>query len=259
MNQQQQARLQWRYGTELYFIFLFASKLYIVFHSVSFIDFPVSFAQPNECCFVVIRALFWFYIVPSSCLALSSIHCIFTIHLMTRFSAFYFRKMLFVARPSVLMLLRIFCSPFDSFSRLFRSIAHFLCFLCSFQLNRKTEKLFYCIDFGRYGRWVTRRIAVLTIVTIWLLAALVSFVPISFSLHRPDQPLVFEDNGRQYLTCALDLTPTYAVVSSCISFYVPCIVMIGIYCRYIFTFRFLSFFSWAFFVVADFNYFNHHL
>lgn len=84
----------------------------------------------------------------------------------------------------------------------------------------------------RYGRWVTRRVAVLTIVTIWLLAALVSFVPISFSLHRPDQPLVFEDNGRQYLTCALDLTPTYAVVSSCISFYVPCIVMIGIYCRY---------------------------
>lgn len=84
----------------------------------------------------------------------------------------------------------------------------------------------------RYGRWVTRRVAVLTIVTIWLLAALVSFVPISFSLHRPDQPLVFEDNGRQYLTCALDLTPTYAVVSSSISFYVPCIVMIGIYCRY---------------------------
>lgn len=83
----------------------------------------------------------------------------------------------------------------------------------------------------RYGRWVTRRVAVLSIVTIWLLAALVSFVPISFGLHRPDQPLVYEDNGRKYPTCALDLTPTYAVVSSCISFYVPCIVMIGIYCR----------------------------
>lgn len=89
------------------------------------------------------------------------------------------------------------------------------------------------IPWHRYGRWVTRRVAVATIITIWLLAALVSFVPISFSLHRPDQPLVFEDNGRQYLTCALDLTPTYAVVSSCISFYVPCIVMIGIYCRYV--------------------------
>lgn len=78
---------------------------------------------------------------------------------------------------------------------------------------------------------MTRRVAVGTIVTIWLLAGLVSFVPISFGLHRPESPLIFEDNGKMYQTCALDLTPTYAVVSSCISFYVPCIVMIGIYCR----------------------------
>lgn len=31
--------------------------------------------------------------------------------------------------------------------------------------------------------------------------------------------------------CALDLTPTYAVVSSCISFYLPCLVMLAIYSR----------------------------
>ncbi|XP_018399363.1 PREDICTED: dopamine receptor 1-like [Cyphomyrmex costatus] len=36
---------------------------------------------------------------------------------------------------------------------------------------------------------------------------------------------------QEHPTCALDITPTYAVVSSCISFYVPCIVMLGIYCR----------------------------
>lgn len=80
---------------------------------------------------------------------------------------------------------------------------------------------------------MTRRVAVGTIVTIWLLAGLVSFVPISFGLHRPETPFIYEDNGKKYPTCALDLTPTYAVVSSCISFYVPCIVMIGIYCRYV--------------------------
>ncbi|EDS42845.1 d(1a,b) dopamine receptor [Culex quinquefasciatus] len=84
-----------------------------------------------------------------------------------------------------------------------------------------------------YGRWVTRRVAIGTIVVIWLLAALVSFVPISLDLHRDkrdetDTSLII--NGVKYETCALDLTPTYAVVSSCISFYVPCIVMIGIYC-----------------------------
>lgn len=68
-----------------------------------------------------------------------------------------------------------------------------------------------------------------TIVIIWLLAALVSFVPISLNLHRPSVP--DENVSKKYPTCALDLTPTYAVVSSCISFYAPCIVMIGIYCR----------------------------
>lgn len=74
---------------------------------------------------------------------------------------------------------------------------------------------------------------------IWLLAALVSFVPISLGLHRPDQPLMFEDksNGMEYPICALELTPMYAVVSSCISFYVPCIIMIGIYCRWVFGLR----------------------
>ncbi|XP_055678996.1 dopamine receptor 1 [Lutzomyia longipalpis] len=97
--------------------------------------------------------------------------------------------------------------------------------LCAISLDR----YIHIKDPLRYGRWVTRRVAVGTIVAIWLLAGLVSFVPISFNLHRPNIP--DDDNGKKYPTCALDLTPTYAVVSSCISFYVPCIVMIGIYCR----------------------------
>ncbi|XP_062559624.1 dopamine receptor 1 [Armigeres subalbatus] len=102
--------------------------------------------------------------------------------------------------------------------------------LCAISLDR----YIHIKDPLRYGRWVTRRVAIGTIVVIWLLAALVSFVPISLDLHRDkrdetDTSLVI--NGVKYETCALDLTPTYAVVSSCISFYVPCIVMIGIYCR----------------------------
>ncbi|EFA10743.2 dopamine receptor 1 isoform X1 [Tribolium castaneum] len=99
--------------------------------------------------------------------------------------------------------------------------------LCAISLDR----YIHIKDPLRYGRWVTRRVALGTIATIWLLAALISFVPISLGLHRPPQPLVYNAGGQNYPTCALDLTPTYAVVSSCISFYVPCIVMIGIYCR----------------------------
>ncbi|XP_034663380.1 dopamine receptor 1 isoform X2 [Drosophila subobscura] len=99
--------------------------------------------------------------------------------------------------------------------------------LCAISMDR----YIHIKDPLRYGRWVTRRVAVVTIAAIWLLAAFVSFVPISLGIHRPDQPMIFEDNGKKYPTCALDLTPTYAVVSSCISFYLPCVVMIGIYCR----------------------------
>ncbi|KAH1009460.1 hypothetical protein HUJ04_001813 [Dendroctonus ponderosae] len=99
--------------------------------------------------------------------------------------------------------------------------------LCAISLDR----YIHIKDPLRYGRWVTRRVALATIATIWLLAALISFVPIMLGLHRPSQPFTIESGGQNYPTCALDLTPTYAVVSSCISFYVPCIVMLGIYCR----------------------------
>nr|CAD7587968.1 unnamed protein product [Timema genevievae] len=99
--------------------------------------------------------------------------------------------------------------------------------LCAISLDR----YIHIKDPLRYGRWVTRRVAVGSIATIWLLAALISFVPISLGLHRPPQPLVYHAGDTEYPTCALDLTPTYAVVSSCISFYIPTFVMVGIYCR----------------------------
>ncbi|XP_043275602.1 dopamine receptor 1-like isoform X2 [Venturia canescens] len=99
--------------------------------------------------------------------------------------------------------------------------------LCAISLDR----YIHIKDPLRYGRWVTRRVAVGSIATVWLLAALISFVPISLGLHRPDEPIVYTEGEQEYPTCALDLTPTYAIVSSCISFYVPCIVMVGIYCR----------------------------
>jgi 7 transmembrane receptor (rhodopsin family) len=96
----------------------------------------------------------------------------------------------------------------------------------------KLEPLGFFSSSRRYTRWVTRSVAIATIGAIWILAAFVSFVPISLGLHRPNEPLIIEvRDGKEYPTCALDLTPTYAVVSSCISFYVPCIVLVGIYCR----------------------------
>ena len=78
---------------------------------------------------------------------------------------------------------------------------------------------------------MTRKVTVASIAAVWLLSAIISFLPISLGLHRPPEPIVYQEGDTEYPTCALDLTPTYAIVSSCISFYFPTFVMLGIYCR----------------------------
>ncbi|KAG8239354.1 hypothetical protein J437_LFUL019082 [Ladona fulva] len=129
--------------------------------------------------------------------------------------------------------------------------------LCAVALDRHL----HIKDPLRYGRRMSRYAVAAGVGAVWLLSALTSFLPISLGLHRPSSdppPLLpptatpsevpsvttntlnssFEVLPNRSLpteeeipTCALDLTPTYAVVSSCISFYVPCIVMLGIYIR----------------------------
>ncbi|KAJ9593103.1 hypothetical protein L9F63_027654, partial [Diploptera punctata] len=99
--------------------------------------------------------------------------------------------------------------------------------LCAISLDR----YIHIKDPLRYGRWVTRRVTVASIAAVWLLSAIISFLPISLGLHRPPEPVVYQEGDTEYPTCALDLTPTYAIVSSCISFYFPTFVMLGIYCR----------------------------
>lgn len=134
---------------------------------------------------------------------------------------------------------------------------------------------------------MTKRVIYSSIGAIWLLAALISFLPVSMDLHKPQgqqQLMVMEeqfddefsnsisdsmdlmansDETRMMMgagalvissedtvetvsvltdpiaslpspQCALDLTPTYAIVSSCISFYLPCLVMLAIYSRLFF-------------------------
>lgn len=86
-----------------------------------------------------------------------------------------------------------------------------------------------------YNRWMTKKIVFIAVSAIWLVSGLVSFVPISLGWHKPSvdstslpNPSVgpsVSSNMTQALDveltsgrpqCALDLTPTYAVVSSTI-------------------------------------------
>jgi dopamine D1-like receptor len=143
--------------------------------------------------------------------------------------------------------------------------------LCAISLDR----FFHIKDPLRYENWMTKKVILTSVTGIWLLSALVSFVPISLGWHRPAADTsVSEDSqlpvspelpvptgstgssGRTLLVllgdggqaayrqtgsdvvgdqslaqCSLDLTPVYAVVSSSISFYIPCLIMIALYTR----------------------------
>jgi dopamine receptor D1 len=120
-----------------------------------------------------------------------------------------------------------------------------------------------------YNATVTTKVVVLSVVMLWILSTLISFVPLNLGWHRPAQT----QNAQEYLTnssglnggsklaflnaantsrisppqsansssslvwdssgtqCTLEINPIYAVTSSIISFYFPCMIMLIIYMR----------------------------
>ncbi|KAL8607120.1 hypothetical protein ACOMHN_008706 [Nucella lapillus] len=94
--------------------------------------------------------------------------------------------------------------------------------LCVISLDR----YLHIRDPLRYEAWMTTRKTVSMIATVWILSVLISFVPTHLGWHEsPDGDHTDKD------LCIFDLNPIYAVVSSTISFYIPCIVMVSIYVR----------------------------
>ncbi|KAK7109115.1 dopamine receptor 1-like [Littorina saxatilis] len=96
--------------------------------------------------------------------------------------------------------------------------------LCVISLDRYV----HIKDPLRYEAWMTTRKTVIFIGTVWVLSALMSFVPTHLGWH--ESPAGLNSTADTEL-CIFDLNPIYAVVSSAISFYIPCIVMVSIYVR----------------------------
>lgn len=94
--------------------------------------------------------------------------------------------------------------------------------LCAISLDR----YLHIRDPMQYTRWMSKRVVIGSIAGIWSVSALVSFLPISLGLHKPENSTQTEPP-----TCAMDLTPLYAAVSSTISFFLPCVVMVALYGR----------------------------
>ncbi|XP_054168582.1 dopamine receptor 1-like [Oppia nitens] len=106
--------------------------------------------------------------------------------------------------------------------------------LCAISLDR----FVHIKDPMSYNRWMNKKIIFCAVSGIWLVSGFVSFVPISLGWHKPTANTDIDKNVTLITDilddrpqCALDLTPTYALVSSTISFYLPCIIMVALYAK----------------------------
>ncbi|XP_012261932.1 octopamine receptor beta-3R isoform X2 [Athalia rosae] len=63
----------------------------------------------------------------------------------------------------------------------------------------------------------------------WVLPALISFIPIFMGWYTTEEHLEFMINNPE--VCGLVVNRAYAIVSSCVSFWIPGLVMIVMYCR----------------------------
>ncbi|KAF6028964.1 dop-1 [Bugula neritina] len=131
-----------------------------------------------------------------------------------------------------------FCNIWISFDIL--SATASILNLCAISIDRYIHMT---NPFG-YERWMTNRKCLGFIALIWLLSILISFLPINLGWHKkkidfsssisalPSSIEAFtESQKNENNLCFIDLSSTYAVISSSISFFLPCLVMVAIYIK----------------------------
>ena len=79
-----------------------------------------------------------------------------------------------------------------------------------------------------YQSKMTKKRAIIMITSVWVVSCVLSFVPVFLGIHTTDGPDPLLQNPPQ---CEFILNAIYAVMSSCVSFYIPSIVMIITYLR----------------------------
>ena len=88
-----------------------------------------------------------------------------------------------------------------------------------------------------YDMWMSTRRTLGFIAFVWVLSLLISFFPIQMGWHETTSSTnIIASNSPSLVElepfiCLLELNLLYAVISSIVSFYVPCLVMILIYVR----------------------------
>lgn len=93
--------------------------------------------------------------------------------------------------------------------------------LCAISLDR----YIHIRDPLHYENWMTKKRTAIIITLVWVCSCLISFLPIHLGWHKPDSALSHTEG------CQFDINPVYAVISSTVSFIIPCVVMLSIYCK----------------------------
>lgn len=96
--------------------------------------------------------------------------------------------------------------------------------LCVISLDR----YIHIRDPLKYARWMNWKKVAVAIVLVWTISFILSFIPIHVGWHK--SPIDY-DKVLPPDKCFLEISGTYAVVSSTISFYIPCIIMLALYCK----------------------------
>lgn len=74
---------------------------------------------------------------------------------------------------------------------------------------------------------ITKKVVAVMILNTWISPALLSFIPIFAGWYTTDEHKLFIAKNPEY--CIFEVNKVYAVVSSSISFWIPCTIMIFTY------------------------------
>lgn len=118
---------------------------------------------------------------------------------------------------------------------------HFMCDIWnSFDVYFSTASILHlcCISVDRYYAIVrpleypitmTHRTVSFMLANVWLLPALISFTPIMLGWYTTEEHTVFRIEHPN--VCTFVVNKYYAIISSSISFWIPGVVMVTMYCR----------------------------
>lgn len=131
--------------------------------------------------------------------------------------------------------------PSESFSSIFSVHSQLKCHdvcVCVFYTSNLLIHLFFLFSHIsyyaivrplEYPLYMTNRTVFFMLTNVWLLPALISFTPILLGWYTTEDALKAQRENPN--VCEFVANKTYAIISSLVSFWIPGLVMITMYCR----------------------------